>query len=81
MFTFAFVSFAFDQHSNFFFVFRFCFPEKINFGKSESEDSMTMEQEEEWEREGLLDPAWEKQQRKVKKIKSKNYLILDWNDT
>ena len=26
-----------------------------------------MEQEEEWEREGLLDPAWEKQQRKVKK--------------
>lgn len=25
-----------------------------------------MEQEEEWEREGLLDPAWEKQQRKVK---------------
>ena len=27
-----------------------------------------MEQEEEWEREGLLDPAWEKQQRKVRKI-------------
>lgn len=26
-----------------------------------------MEQEEEWEREGLLDPAWEKQQRKVRK--------------
>ena len=24
-----------------------------------------MEQDEEWEREGLLDPAWEKQQRKV----------------
>ena len=24
-----------------------------------------MEPEEEWEREGLLDPAWEKQQRKV----------------
>lgn len=24
-----------------------------------------MQQEEEWEREGLLDPAWEKQQRKV----------------
>ncbi|CAH2090453.1 unnamed protein product [Euphydryas editha] len=23
-----------------------------------------MEQEEEWEREGLLDPAWEKQQKK-----------------
>ena len=25
-----------------------------------------MEPEEEWEREGLLDPAWEKQQKKVK---------------
>ena len=25
-----------------------------------------MVQEEEWEREGLLDPAWEKQQRKVR---------------
>ena len=24
-----------------------------------------MEPEEEWEREGLLDPAWEKQQKKV----------------
>ncbi len=24
-----------------------------------------MQQEEEWEREGLLDPLWEKQQRKV----------------
>lgn len=27
-----------------------------------------MEQEEEWEREGLLDPAWEKQQRKVGQV-------------
>lgn len=27
-----------------------------------------MEQEEEWEREGLLDPAWEKQQKKVRVI-------------
>lgn len=26
-----------------------------------------MEQEDEWEREGLLDPAWEKQQKKVGK--------------
>ena len=26
-------------------------------------------QEEEWEREGLLDPAWEKQQRKVSSVK------------
>ena len=25
-----------------------------------------MEEEEEWDREGLLDPAWEKQQRKVR---------------
>ena len=24
-----------------------------------------MEEEEEWDREGLLDPAWEKQQKKV----------------
>ena len=28
-------------------------------------DTAYMEQEEEWEREGLLDPAWEKQQKKV----------------
>ena len=28
-------------------------------------DGDPREQEEEWEREGLLDPAWEKQQRKV----------------
>lgn len=28
-------------------------------------DGTYMEQDEEWEREGLLDPAWEKQQRKV----------------
>lgn len=31
-----------------------------------------MEQEEEWEREGLLDPAWEKQQ---KKVSSKQQMI------
>jgi hypothetical protein len=31
-----------------------------------------MEQEEEWEREGLLDPAWEKQQ---KKVSSKRRLV------
>ncbi|XP_015905751.1 alpha-actinin isoform X1 [Parasteatoda tepidariorum] len=30
-----------------------------------SADGSYMEQEEEWEREGLLDPAWEKQQRKT----------------
>jgi hypothetical protein len=28
-------------------------------------EQVYMQQEEEWEREGLLDPAWEKQQRKV----------------
>ena len=35
------------------------------FGSHMQEENMYMEQEEEWEREGLLDPAWEKQQRKV----------------
>lgn len=35
-----------------------------------------MEQEEEWEREGLLDPAWEKQQKKVSVKKSVYYIIL-----
>lgn len=30
-----------------------------------------MEPEEEWEREGLLDPAWEKQQKKVSEIYTK----------
>lgn len=28
-------------------------------------DSKYMQQAEEWEREALLDPAWEKQQKKV----------------
>lgn len=35
------------------------------YGADYSNDAY-MEQEEEWEREGLLDPAWEKQQKKVK---------------
>lgn len=38
-----------------------------------------MEQEEEWEREGLLDPAWEKQQKKVGKTHIPNptyWLVL-----
>ena len=35
-----------------------------------------MEQEEEWEREGLLDPAWEKQQRKVSSHNSHIFLHL-----
>ena len=35
------------------------------FGAPMGGDGTYMEQDEEWEREGLLDPAWEKQQRKV----------------
>lgn len=31
----------------------------------QTDEQIYMEQEEEWEREGLLDPAWEKQQKKV----------------
>lgn len=34
-----------------------------------------MEQEEEWEREGLLDPAWEKQQKKVSFFKNSIFLV------
>lgn len=30
------------------------------------DENAYMEQEDEWEREGLLDPAWEKQQKKVR---------------
>jgi len=43
-----------------------------------------MEQEEEWEREGLLDPAWEKQQKKVRhylKISLKNSSNFRNNDS
>lgn len=36
-----------------------------------------MEPEEEWEREGLLDPAWEKQQKKVSHISV--LLTFDFN--
>ena len=35
-------------------------------------DADFREQEEEWEREGLLDPAWEKQQRKVRSGNKQN---------
>lgn len=35
-----------------------------------------MEPEEEWEREGLLDPAWEKQQKKV----SESYHLSDYKN-
>lgn len=34
-------------------------------GNYQNNENNYMEQEEEWEREGLLDPAWERQQRKV----------------
>ena len=44
------------------------------FGAPMNNDGGYMEQDEEWEREGLLDPAWEKQQRKV--TKQKYYVIL-----
>lgn len=36
-----------------------------------------MEQEEEWEREGLLDPAWEKQQKKVCRVPQISLYILN----
>jgi len=36
-----------------------------HFGAPMGDENQYMEQEEEWEREGLLDPAWEKQQRKT----------------
>ena len=38
-----------------------------------------MEQEEEWEREGLLDPAWEKQQKKVGYSGMHNKTMVAWN--
>lgn len=41
-------------------------------GYGYSDDYMV--QEEEWEREGLLDPAWEKQQKKVS-----NNILLDFS--
>lgn len=39
-----------------------------------------MEPEEEWEREGLLDPAWEKQQKKVSRfvLSSIHIILLLW---
>ena len=39
------------------------------------DENQYMEQEEEWEREGLLDPAWEKQQRKVGIFYSRNLRV------
>lgn len=35
-----------------------------------------MEPEEEWEREGLLDPAWEKQQKKVSHVYYWHLILL-----
>ncbi len=34
-------------------------------------------QEEEWEREGLLDPAWEKQQKKVRDCITRIFLVIE----
>ena len=39
------------------------------FGAPDMSENGYMAQDEEWEREGLLDPAWEKQQRKVSVLK------------
>lgn len=51
-----------------------CSREKTKMSDVQNNDhdphSPYMEQEEEWEREGLLDPAWEKQQRKVRCIEN-----------
>ena len=35
-----------------------------------------MQQEEDWDREGLLDPAWERQQRKVGFLNAKTRKII-----
>ena len=40
-------------------------PEGFGAPMDPNDPNQYMEQEDEWEREGLLDPAWEKQQRKV----------------
>ncbi|XP_027202553.2 alpha actinin isoform X3 [Dermatophagoides pteronyssinus] len=40
-------------------------PRMMGVAGGTQQDGGYMEQEEEWEREGLLDPAWEKQQRKT----------------
>jgi hypothetical protein len=45
-------------------------PNPNQFGEPMGENGY-MAQDEEWEREGLLDPAWEKQQRKVSSNLSK----------
>jgi hypothetical protein len=39
-----------------------------DYSKSNSVDDY-MNQEEEWEREAVLDPAWERQQKKVRNLK------------
>jgi hypothetical protein len=41
------------------------------------------EEEEEWDREGLLDPAWEKQQKKVmlRPFTTFPYLVSSWLPT
>ncbi|KAG5867435.1 hypothetical protein JTB14_037447 [Gonioctena quinquepunctata] len=44
-------------------------------GYNNAEDGY-MEQEEEWEREGLLDPAWEKQQKKITEPGVRNLLAI-----
>ena len=49
-----------------------------NYGRGLGEDYM--QQEEEWEREGLLDPLWEKQQRKVSYYCTLAIIIQIWTN-
>ena len=44
------------------------------------QDGYYMQQEEEWNREGLLDPAWEKQQKKVCYLSLRVSLYISHND-
>lgn len=39
-----------------------------------------MLQEDEWDRDMLLDPAWEQQQRKVSQRKRMFYTVLNWTE-
>ena len=40
------------------------------------EQQQELQQEEEWNREGVLDPAWERQQRKVGMLFVSVYVLL-----
>lgn len=51
--------------------------EQNGFYSEEYGENQYMEQEEEWEREGLLDPAWEKQQKKVSESYIKHWTSIN----